>query len=875
MIIVEATEFLQILTDATATTTEPCWQLGGVWAANSTFLNAASEAGATTGVTAVNMVTGVTSNQFRVMGLSVYNLDTTVRNITIRRSSTLLIIKINIVPGGSLHYNTGTGWTVNNAEGVPQVVYSQNNLTGDVTSVGTVTTLTNAPVIAKVLTSYASGAGTVSAADSILSAIQKLNGNNETNANLTGPVTSTGNATAIANGAILNAMLANGAVANLSGTNTGDQINITGNAATVTTNANLTGQVTSVGNATTIATAQPDVHTWALTQTFTVAPVFTDQSGSRTALGLGTLATQNGTFSGTSSGTNTGDQTSIVGIAGTKAQFDTAITDGDILYVGDSATSAATVASANESTDTTCFLLFITASGTQTLATKNNTGLTYNSATNTLGATTFVGALTGTSTNCSGNSATVTTNANLTGHVTSTGNATLLGSFTKAQLDIAISDGNVLYVGDVTSNATHTGDATGSGALIVVAINGTSLAGLTTGILKNTTGTGIPSIAVAGTDYLTPSGSAANLNSFPTLNQNTTGSAATLTTSREIGGTSFNGSANITPLNTTVANEATDTTCFPTFVTAATGNLPQLTNAAFTFNSSTVSLACTTFVGAFTGTASGNLVSGGALGTPSSGIATNLTGTASGLTAGNVTTNANLTGHITSTGNATLLGSFTKAQLDTAVSDGNVVYVGDNITGSAATLTTARTINGTSFNGSANIEITGSTLGASIVAASAAINTTETLLVKSSAMAANRFVAGSVLRITAWGTCTSTAANVSTFRVRIGVNGTTADGVVQAAATAVSANAGTAIPFKITWDIVIRTVSATATTHGSMTLLNLGTTGIAAQTTQLVIPTFSTFDSTASNMIVDLTYQSAATTTTCTFQGANIEFVSK
>jgi hypothetical protein len=51
--------------------------------------------------------------------------------------------------------------------------------------------------------------------------------------------------------------------------------------------------------------------------------------------GLGTLATQSGTFSGTSSGTNTGDQTSIVGITGTKAQFDTAVTDGNFLYVGD------------------------------------------------------------------------------------------------------------------------------------------------------------------------------------------------------------------------------------------------------------------------------------------------------------------------------------------------------------------------------------------------------------------------------------------------------------------------------------------------------------------------------------------------------------
>lgn len=53
------------------------------------------------------------------------------------------------------------------------------------------------------------------------------------------------------------------------------------------------------------------------------------------------------------------------------------------------------------------------------------------------------------------------------------------------------------------------------------------------------------------------------------------------------------------------------------------------------------------------------------LGTPASGVATNLTGTASGLTAGNatlaatVTTNANLTGVITSVGNATSIASQT------------------------------------------------------------------------------------------------------------------------------------------------------------------------------------------------------------------------
>ena len=65
------------------------------------------------------------------------------------------------------------------------------------------------------------------------------------------------------------------------------------------------------------------------------------------------------------------------------------------------------------------------------------------------------------------------------------------------------------------TNATHTGDATGSTALAVVAINGVLMSGLATGLLKNTTSTGVPSIATAGTDYVIPSG-------------NITGSAASL-----------------------------------------------------------------------------------------------------------------------------------------------------------------------------------------------------------------------------------------------------------------------------------------------------------------------------------------------------------
>ena len=130
---------------------------------------------------------------------------------------------------------TGGVTSVGNAA----TVVTNANLTGDITSVGNATTLTNAPVIAKVLTGYVSGAGTVAATDSILQAIQKLNGNNATNANLTGMVTSVGNAT------------------------------------TVVTNANLTGAVTSVGNASSLGSFTSAQLATALTdETGTGANVF-------------------------------------------------------------------------------------------------------------------------------------------------------------------------------------------------------------------------------------------------------------------------------------------------------------------------------------------------------------------------------------------------------------------------------------------------------------------------------------------------------------------------------------------------------------------------------------------------------------------------
>ncbi|MFA9189104.1 hypothetical protein AAGV33_11305, partial [Flavobacterium sp. FBOR7N2.3] len=57
------------------------------------------------------------------------------------------------------------------------------------------------------------------------------------------------------------------------------------------------------------------------------------------------------------------------------------------------------------------------------------------------------------------------------------------------------------------------------------------------------------------------------------------------------------------------------------------------------------------------------------LGTPTALVGTNITGTATAFTASNVTTNANLTGMVTSVGNTTSLGSFTSANLLAAVTD--------------------------------------------------------------------------------------------------------------------------------------------------------------------------------------------------------------
>lgn len=84
--------------------------------------------------------------------------------------------------------------------------------TGEATLSGGAVTLTNSAVIGKVLTGYVSGAGTVGATDTILQAIQKLNGNTSA---ISGAYVTTVNG---ASGAIVNVALTTGTLAQFAAT---------------------------------------------------------------------------------------------------------------------------------------------------------------------------------------------------------------------------------------------------------------------------------------------------------------------------------------------------------------------------------------------------------------------------------------------------------------------------------------------------------------------------------------------------------------------------------------------------------------------------------------------------------------------------------
>jgi hypothetical protein len=311
---------------------------------------------------------------------------------------------------------------------------------------------------------------------------------------------------------------------------------ITGNAATVTTNADLTGVITSKGNATSIA-SQTGTGTKFVVDTSPTLVTPDIGAATGTSLTLSGDLTVNGTTTTISSTTlAVGDKNIVLASASTtdagadgggitlKGATDHTfnwidatdawtssdhinLVSGKSFYINGTAVLSATALGNGISvTATTNANLtgVITSIGNATsIASQTGTGSKFVVDTSPTLVTPTIGAATATSINK------VTVTAPATGStLTIADGATLTASATASVSGTNTGDNatNTTY-SSLVSNATHTGDATGTTALTVVKINGVLMSGLATGILKNTTSTGVPSIATAGTDYVVPSGS--------------------------------------------------------------------------------------------------------------------------------------------------------------------------------------------------------------------------------------------------------------------------------------------------------------------------------------------------------------------------------
>jgi hypothetical protein len=100
-----------------------------------------------------------------------------------------------------------------------------------------------------------------------------------------------------------------------------------------------------------------------------------------------------------------------------------------------------------------------------------------------------------------------------------------------------------------------------------------------------TIGTNVQAPLIAGTDYLAPNGSAASLTNFPTLNQNTTGNAATATIAENISATmntTLSSLSNLTTVGTLTSGTISLTTSIKTTntLTAGTVTYPNVHGSA-------------------------------------------------------------------------------------------------------------------------------------------------------------------------------------------------------------------------------------------------------------------------------------------------------
>ena len=478
------------------------------------------------------------------------------------------------------------------ASGFTAGAVTNAGLTGEVTTSGLAATLTNSAVIGKVITGYTSGSGVVAATDTILQAIQKLNGNAVVGVADAGALTGA----TLASNVLASSLTSVGTLSALTVTAT-IVGSINGNAATattatnVTTNANLTGHITSTGNATVLGTAA--------FSSANLASALTDETGSGAAV-FATSPTLVTPALGTPSalvGTN---------ISGTGASF-----------TAGTATNATNVAITSDNTATSYFVPFVTA------ATGNN-GLKADAGTGANGLT----------------------------YIPSTATLTT---------------GNVIATGATLQTLTSAGD------LSITTASGT---------------TNDVTVAPFGIITLSPTSSVFSGGTFPSIVVSNSDAAAGLVTIA--GGDLYLGQkvdADPTAYPVNIIFEGATADGFETTLTVT----DPTADRTITLPNATGTVALTTDLSQFAATSSAQLAtlisdetgSGAlvfatsptlvtpALGTPSALVGTNITGTGAGFTAGTVTTNANLTGHITSPGNATVLGTaaFSSANLAGALTD--------------------------------------------------------------------------------------------------------------------------------------------------------------------------------------------------------------
>lgn len=144
---------------------------------------------------------------------------------------------------------TPSALVLTNATGLPIA-----GITGLGTGVGTALAVNIGSAGAFITFNGALGTPSSGTATNLTGTASGLTAGAVTNATLTTALTvNTGTLTLTANAANTSVLTIGAGAVSVSGSNTGDQTNISGNAATVTTNANLTGSITSVGNATSIA----------------------------------------------------------------------------------------------------------------------------------------------------------------------------------------------------------------------------------------------------------------------------------------------------------------------------------------------------------------------------------------------------------------------------------------------------------------------------------------------------------------------------------------------------------------------------------------------------------------------------------------------